>query len=108
MPSPKHIYHATCRNAFLDLVEQAHGSDVSRLLGELAIDSAQCLIGVDLISLIDSDTKFMSSQSREYAFENGTRNLRTPVRITLCHFTQQMKDMHSQVRSGKRSLLTGS
>jgi len=41
---------ASCRSEFLKFAEQAHGSNVSRLLGDLDIDIAQCLIEVDVIS----------------------------------------------------------
>ncbi|CAF1144058.1 unnamed protein product [Rotaria sp. Silwood1] len=100
--SPKNIYFASCRTDFLKLVEQAHGLNVSRLLGDLDIDSAQCLIAVDVISVIQSDTKFMSFESREYVFENGTNNLRKAVKINLERFVQQMKEVAGQVCDGKR------
>jgi hypothetical protein len=84
-----------------------HGLNVSRLLGDLDIDSAQCLIEVDVISVIQSDTKFMSVQSREYVFENGTNNLRQVVKINLERFVQQLKEVDAQVCNGKRQRSTG-
>jgi hypothetical protein len=104
--STKHIYHASCRTDFLHLVEQAHGLNISRVLGDLDIDSAQCLLAIDIISLIESDTKFLSSQSRDYVFENGTNNLRKTVVVTLCRFVQQMRERDNHV-PGKRQRLTG-
>ena len=85
----------------MKLVEQVHGVNVSRLLGDLDIDSAQCLIEVDIISVIQSDTKFMSVESREYVFEDGTNKLRKAVKINLERFVQQMKEISSQVSNGK-------
>ncbi|CAF4011298.1 unnamed protein product [Rotaria magnacalcarata] len=104
--SPKNIYLASCRTDFLKLVEQAHGLNVSRLLGDLDIDSAQCLIAVDVISVIQFDTKFMGVESREYVFENGTNNLRKVVKINLERFVQQMKEVAGQVCDGKRQRST--
>jgi hypothetical protein len=91
----------------LKLVEQAHGLKISRLLGELDIDSAGCLIAVDIFSLIQNDKKFMSIDSREYVFEDGTNNFRVPVKYTLQRFVQQMKEIDHQASGGKRPRLTG-
>ena len=88
------------------LDQQAHGSNVSRLLGELDIDSAQCLIEVDVISLIQSDKKYMSFESGEYVFEDGSNNVRQVVKINLERFIKQMREVASQVPNEKRQRST--
>ena len=89
------------------MVEQAHGLNVWRFLGDLDIDSAECLIKVNGISVIQSDTKFMSVESREYVFENGTSNLCKAMKINLGRFVQQMKMVAGQICDGKRPQSTG-
>ena len=112
MSTLKNIYFASGRTDFLKLVEQVHGVNVSRLLGDLDINSAQCLIAVDIISVIQSDIKLMSVESREHVFEDGTNNLkgerggRKAMKINLELFVQQMKEIASQVSNGKRQRST--
>jgi hypothetical protein len=98
---------ASCRRDFLQLLEEAHGLSVSRLLGELDINSAQCLIQVNLVSVIERDSRFLSVESRGYAFDNETSNLRDTVKINLQCFVDQMTEMARQTSSGKRQLSNG-
>ena len=94
----KEIYSAGCRTIFLKLVEQVHGVNIARLLGDLDFDSAHCLIKVDILAAIQSDTKFLSDQSRKYVFEENTNEIRPMVQITLERFVQQMNDIDAQGR----------
>ncbi|CAF1010926.1 unnamed protein product [Adineta ricciae] len=74
--SLKKIYFACGRTEFLRLVQKEHGEKMSRFLRELDIDSAQCLINIDLISIIQDDEKFLSKESRDYLFKDGTEKIR--------------------------------
>ena len=90
---------------FLKLVEEGHGVNVSRLLGDLDFDSAQCLIKVDVLSAIKSDVKLLSAASRKYAFEDDTNKIRPVVMVTLERFVQQMKEIDAHIGSRKRRQL---
>ncbi|CAF1038572.1 unnamed protein product [Adineta ricciae] len=50
--------------------------DLFCVWSELDIDSAQCLINIDLISIIQDDEKFLSKESRDYLFKDGTEKIR--------------------------------
>ncbi|CAF0982906.1 unnamed protein product [Adineta ricciae] len=91
--SLKKIYFAWGRTEFLRLVQQEYGEKMSRFLEELDIDSAQCLINIDLISIIEEDEKFLSKESRDYLFKDGTKKIRPIIQQNIQRFVDQMRQL---------------
>jgi hypothetical protein len=105
--SPEKIFNASCRVEFLQLIEQAHGPNMARLLGELDIDSATCLLKVNVMSEIQSSRKLLSSASVDYVFEDSKNDVRAPVKINLEQFIHQMNQVSSQCYRRKRQRTMG-
>ncbi|UJR38638.1 hypothetical protein I4U23_031303 [Adineta vaga] len=88
-----YIYYARGRIEFLQLVKEVHGEKMSRFLGEIDIDSAHCLISVDIIAVIEKDKKLLSIESQKYLFDEETKKIRSAFQVNIERFIKQMKSI---------------
>ncbi|CAF1683765.1 unnamed protein product [Adineta ricciae] len=91
--APEEIYKANCRTEFIHMISEAHGSNMARLLADLSIDSATCLLKVDVFAEIGKSRKLLSNASVDYVFEDGTTNIRVAVRVNIETLIEQMRQV---------------
>jgi hypothetical protein len=80
---------------------------MARLLGELAIDVATCLLKANVMSEIQNNRKLLSSASLDYVFEDGKTDIRVRVRVNIEQLINQMDQVSSQSLQGKRARTLG-